>query len=162
VLVQKKLDIDEVQSEDSEYITKKKADAAFALLQKPVIVNDDTWAFLGLKGFPGPYMKSMNHWFTPDDWHRLTKDLTDRRVVLTQVIIYQDGNEQQVFINRIPGELLTSPSGNGSDSCHSIITLEGDNGLSIAEAIEKNAGHYNKRPAGKLWREFAAWLKERE
>jgi inosine/xanthosine triphosphate pyrophosphatase family protein len=159
VLVQKKLDIDEVQSEDSEYITKKKAEAAFRLLQKPVVVNDDTWAFLGLRGFPGPYMKSMNHWFSAQDWERLTKTVADRRVILTQIIVYQDEHGQQLLRNEIPGVLLSSVRGNSADSSHAIISLQGDDGLSIAEAIAKDAGHYNERSAGKLWREFASRFK---
>lgn len=93
-LLQKDLDIDEVQSENSEYVAKKKAEAAFACVKQPVIISDDSWAFLGLNGFPGTYAKSVNHWLSPEDYLRLMKGVSDRRALLTQTIVFQNNDEQ--------------------------------------------------------------------
>src|SRR5579859_1519227 len=79
-LIQKHLYIDEIQGEEPKKIVLDKAAKAYATLKKPVVVSDDSWAFQGLKGFPGPYMSSINHWFAPEDFLRLTLPLADRSV----------------------------------------------------------------------------------
>jgi inosine/xanthosine triphosphate pyrophosphatase family protein len=158
-LVQQNLEIDEIQSENSEYIVRKKAEAAFTQLGRPVVANDDSWSLLGLHGFPGPYLKSMNHWFAPEDWYHLTASLKDRRIELKQLVAYHDGNDTHIFTNVIPGLLLAEPRGTSPHSSQTIMTLEGDDGLSIAEALNRDAEHYSKRPAAKVWQEFASWYK---
>ncbi|MDB5164814.1 MAG: RdgB/HAM1 family non-canonical purine pyrophosphatase, dITP/XTP pyrophosphatase, partial [Candidatus Saccharibacteria bacterium] len=75
----KDLDIVEVQDDDGEVIAADKARQAFEMCASPVVVNDTTWIIPGLNGWPGPYMKQMNTWFTPDDFVRLTAHLKDRR-----------------------------------------------------------------------------------
>ena len=69
-LTQKSSDIVEIQSENPEIVALDKASKAFALFKKPVVITDDSWAFSGLKGFPGVYMHSINAWFTPEDFLR--------------------------------------------------------------------------------------------
>ncbi len=160
-LLQETLDIDEVQSEDSEYITRKKCQAAYELLRKPVIVNDDSWAMPGLRGFPGPYAKSMNHWFMAEDWARLTVPLTDRRVILTQIIAFQDREGQHLHKNIAEGKLLSKPRGQSDVSFQTVITMEGDDGLSIAEVLSNNPNHYNEHQVARLWHDVATWYKGR-
>src|SRR5450830_475374 len=70
-VVQAPLDIHEIQGEDPKLIVKEKARSAFKQLGKPVIVSDDSWDIPALNGFPGPYMKSVNHWFESQDFLRL-------------------------------------------------------------------------------------------
>ena len=69
---------------------------AYNALQSPLVVTDDSWIIPGLNGFPGPYMKQVNDWFTPDDWLHLTSGLADRRVILRQIIVYQDSTGQRL------------------------------------------------------------------
>ena len=82
------VNITEVQSESGETVAMHKAHEAFRLLQRRVVVTDDTWIIPGLRGFPGPYMSSINQWLTVEDWLRLTRDLVDRRVVMRQIVAY--------------------------------------------------------------------------
>jgi inosine/xanthosine triphosphate pyrophosphatase family protein len=72
-------DIDEIQGKDSEKIVKDKVQKAYENVGGAVLVNDDSWAFLGLDGFPGPYMKDVASWFSADDFINLTRALADRR-----------------------------------------------------------------------------------
>src|SRR5471030_504876 len=52
-----KIEIDEVQSMDLEYVAKKKTEEAFKILKKPVI-TDDVGVFIEVwNGFPGPFAK---------------------------------------------------------------------------------------------------------
>lgn len=70
----KQVDIDEleIQEENPEKVALDKATKAFKVVNKPLVITDDSWAFAGLKGFPGVYMHSINEWFTPEDFLRLT------------------------------------------------------------------------------------------
>ncbi len=153
-LQQTKLAIHEIQAETGELVARDKAAKAFAILNKPVVVSDDSWMIPGLNNFPGPYMKSMNDWFTPQDWLRLTSSLTDRRIILRQIVVYQDADGQQLFILDIPGILLHETRG-VSAYAHATITSF-DNGTT------SNAEHHQegKSAAEKLrspWHDFAAW-----
>jgi XTP/dITP diphosphohydrolase len=160
-LTQAIVDIDEIQGEDPEKIVARKAQDAFKALQKPVVVSDDSWAISGLRGFPGAYMKSVNHWFTPEDFIRLTKDLADRRVFLQQYLAYHDGVETVIFKNDIPGKLLTEPRGIHGDPAFKVVALDADNGLSIAEVYDAGKEHEPGRFARRkdAWHGFAEWYK---
>jgi non-canonical purine NTP pyrophosphatase (RdgB/HAM1 family) len=159
-LVQATADIDEIQGEDPEQIITRKAADAFAALQQPLVVTDDSWAIPGLNGFPGPYMKSMNHWFMPEDFIRLTAHLTDRQVFLRQYVAYTDGRETTVFNHDIPGQLLTEPRGSSGDPAFKVVALDIDNGLSIAEVYDQGEQHDPERFAKRkdAWHSFAEWL----
>jgi inosine/xanthosine triphosphate pyrophosphatase family protein len=153
-LKQAQLDIIEIQSEDGEPIARDKASKAFAALQQPVVVSDDTWIIPGLGGFPGPYNSSINKWFSVDDWWRLTKDLTDRRIILRQFVVYQDAAQQKVFVADIEGALLNEPRGDSPYPHTALISFDGGR-HSNAEinAVGKSGMTHLHNP----WRDFAAW-----
>lgn len=157
-LVQKKLDVDEVQSEDTEYVARRKAEASFALVKEPILVSDDSWSFAGLNGFPGTYAKSVNTWFSEDDFIRLTRDLEDRRAILTQTLVYQDEHEQIIFRKDTVGTLLKEPRGTAGITIQKVISFEPD-GRSIAEVIGTGT-HYSGTQTLQVWQEFAKWYKE--
>jgi len=158
-LLQASYDIDEIQAEDAEKIVIDKINKAYALTGQPVLVNDDSWAFLGLKGFPGPYMKSILHWFTAEDFINLTKHLSDRRFVLTQWIAYQDDHTQKLIKREHRGEILPEARGSFGNALQKVITVPGDNGLSISETYESGKDPA-KREVADGWREFVTWYKE--
>ncbi|HEY8999620.1 MAG TPA: non-canonical purine NTP pyrophosphatase [Candidatus Saccharimonadales bacterium] len=149
------IDFEEIQSETGEPIARHKAQQAFEQLNRPLVVNDDYWIIPALKGFPGPYMKSINTWFTPEDWLHLTKDLDDRRIILRQVVVYQDAHEQKLFAVDLEGILLREIRGK-SPYAHSTITSLDGGEHSDAEYHEQNTnagiGHHN------AWHELGAWL----
>lgn len=153
-LIQNRLDVPEIQSEDAEAITRDKATKGYAKLKKPLVVSDDTWSIPGLKGFPGPYMKYINDWFTVDDWLNLTRSLTDRRVFLCQTAVYQDANGQRVFTNTIEGILLTEPRGT-SIYPHSYITSFDGGQSTNAEYHAREESITARLP--NVWHDFAEW-----
>lgn len=83
-LTRQHFDLQELQSESGEEIARHKAEQAYAEFKQPLVVNDDSWSIPGLNGFPGPYMKSINHWLTNEDFLNLTRPLKDRRIILQQ------------------------------------------------------------------------------
>ncbi len=159
-LMRESPEIDEVQSEDSMYIACKKAEAAYHLLQRPLVVSDDTWEITSLNGFPGSYMKSMNHWLTVDDFLRLLAPMSDRSCTLRQYLVYQDGTEQKVFTNEVRGEILTEARGDISTPWTALVSLEGDNGLTIAE-VRAAQRDRSDRGAADVWRGLLDWYTAR-
>jgi XTP/dITP diphosphohydrolase len=148
------LDIREIQSETGEPVARDKAAKAFAILQQPLVVSDDSWLIPGLNNFPGPYMKSMNDWFTVDDWLRLTRELTDRRIICRQIVVYQDTQGQQLFTADISGILLREARGK-SDYPHCYITSFDNGEHSNAEYHEQGESavqHYHNP-----WHDFTKW-----
>lgn len=156
------LDIDEIQGEDPEVIVRDKAQRAFEQLGMPVVVSDDTWDIPSLNGFPGAYMKSINYWFTPDDFLRLMKGVEDRKIILHQYLAYTDGSVTEVFKNDIPGQIISEARGNNEKSPNMTVTvLDSDNGRTIAEVFEQGEdaviARYKNRPDA--WHGFVAWYK---
>lgn len=157
-LEQATANIVEIQAENSEPIAQDKADKAFAIFQKPLVVSDDSWMIPGLQGFPGPYMKYVNDWFSLEDWLHLTRDLPDRTIILRQIVVYKDAHVRQLFSVDIPGILLTEPRGTAPDPHNTLVSFDGGK-HSSAEYHEqgKSAAAHRHTP----WHEFAAWHKEK-
>lgn len=156
-LIQDKTDIIEIQSEDAELVARAKARCAYEALKKPVIVSDDSWSFHGLNGFPGVYMHSMNKWLKDEDFLNLTLPLADRRVTLTQYVVFDDGEIQQVFKSETHGTLLKEIRGRGEYPSHGLVALDDDGGLSISEVFATNKDR-SGRQASKIWHAAADWI----
>lgn len=153
-LIQHDLDVPEIQSENATAIAMDKAEKAYNLFQQPLIISDDSWAIPGLNGFPGPYMKSMAHWFRLEDWLRLTAALTDRRVILTQVAVYQDADGPILFSSKIEGVILTEARGVSTYAHNSIFSFDGGthSNAEFHERGEPAATHVKN-----VWHDFAVW-----
>ena len=67
------LDIDEIQGENYLDISIDKAKKAFAIVGEPLFITDSAWEIPSLKGFPGPYMKSISKWFEIEDFLNLMR-----------------------------------------------------------------------------------------
>jgi inosine/xanthosine triphosphate pyrophosphatase family protein len=148
-------DIDEIQGEDPEVIIKHKAHSAYDLISKPLVVTDDSWTIPGLGGFPGPYMKSINHWFTPDDLIRLTRDLTDRSIYINQFVAYIDDREFVVFRHDISLRLMKESRGVYGPPIMKVVESDAIKGKSISEAYDAGAAPH--RTEGTAWDQLAKW-----
>jgi inosine/xanthosine triphosphate pyrophosphatase family protein len=157
-LTQFEADNDEIQSEDTERIVRDKAQKAYEAVTGPVIINDDSWSIPGLGGFPGPYMRSIAHWFTAEDFLRLTLPLEDRRAILIQWIAYQDSLGQKLFKIEYDCEILKEIRGISGTSWQKVLTAPADNGLSVAEAYDHGTDISNREVA-EGWRQFIKWFK---
>lgn len=156
------LDIDEIQGEDSEVIIRDKARRAFEAFGKPVVVSDDTWDIPALNGFPGAYMKSINHWLTPQDFLRLMTGIEDRRIILHQLLAHTDGTVTTIFKNDLHGQIINEARGKNSTSANmTVVVLDTDNGKTIAEVFETGSqavvDRYKNRPD--VWHSFIEWYK---
>ncbi|HSX07300.1 MAG TPA: non-canonical purine NTP pyrophosphatase [Candidatus Saccharimonadales bacterium] len=154
-ITQQLLDVAEIQAEDGEAVVRDKAAKAFALLKKPVIVSDDSWVIPALNGFPGPYMKSINEWFTPEDLFRLTKPLENREIILRQYAVFQDEHGQHLFALDIAGTMLRVPRTLSGKPNETLVTFDGKR--SVAEFHAEDKSPLEGRQT--VWHELAPWLK---
>jgi non-canonical purine NTP pyrophosphatase (RdgB/HAM1 family) len=157
--IQKNIDIPEIQSESSEEIIKDKAQKAYDILKQPLVVSDDTWSIHGLNGFPGPYMKSVTHWFSEQDFINLTKGLKDKSVSLYQMIIYQDESGQTLIEKEIKGRMLEHATLAEGPSWANVVTLTSDSvsmGLRLEQDIDKFTSELDT-----VWSDVAKVLKNK-
>lgn len=148
------LPIDEIQSHDPTEIAIKKAAAAFQQLKKPLVVNDAYWTIPSLNGFPGGYIKDIAEWFTPEDFISLLQDKTDRSIIITECVVYQDETAVKVFSKEFRGTIAEQPQGKGN----SIERVAVFNNLTLGE--HNDAGQFSEKPEDQIWYEFAQWYKE--
>lgn len=145
-------EIPEIQSDNDAEIATKKAVDAFAMLQKPLFVSDDSWYITSLRGFPGAYMKYMNQWLTAEDFLRLAEPYQNREVVLRQTLCFTDGTETKVFSQDNKGILLNKSKGHGLPILQ-IVTFT-KSGKSFAECIEENINPIDNT---EIWENFGKW-----
>ncbi len=155
-------DIDEIQGEDLLKIVEHKAQEAYAKIGKPVVVTDDGWSIAALNGFPGPYMKSVNHWFTPHDFLHLLDGAKDRDITLHQQLAYCDGVETVVFSSDVAGTITTEPRGSYGPPIMKIVELrlKDRDGLTISEVYDKGLESKLQNANG-AWLELGKWLAAR-
>lgn len=147
----KSLPLIEIQSNSIEEIAKSKAEQAFMQLQKPLIVSDHGWSIPGLNGFPGPFMKYMNEWLTPQDFLHLTQNLKNRRIILTDVICFKDKAETKIFSSELTGHLIKEIKG---DYLPAMTITTFDNNKTVAQYFEESIDPFHNN---QTWKEFVEW-----
>ncbi len=153
-LIQQKMELVEIQSNFIEEITKKKAEQAFSIIKKPLLVNDASWNFVALNGFPGAYMKYVNQWLLPKDFIAIMKRQKDKTVIYTECICYIDDYQTKCFEGEIKGIFLGREKGKGIPSW-TLVSLRKDK-KSIAECWKDGIEPAEEYP---LWKNFAEWYK---
>lgn len=141
----------EIQSKDPAEITLHKSLQAFDQLGTPVVVADTFWAIPALNGFPGAYMKEVARWFGPQDFINLLLPYRDKRLCLTETVVYRDDEQHRIFSGEYWGGISPTPRGQGI----AIEQVAEFNGQTIAE--RRNQGHYSHEPQEFIWSEFAEW-----
>lgn len=147
------LHIVEIQSNSMEEIVLDKAQKAYAQLQVPLFVSDHGWSITALKGFPGPYMRSMNDWLTPQDFLTLTAPYDNKEIFRQELLCYIDSHGETIFRADVKGRILPEPKGEGHPAT-TIVTLS-KSGKSVAECIAEGINAYDENP---IWDEFAKFL----
>lgn len=155
-VLQQKLSLDEIQSNDSVAIAVRKAQDAYRQLGKPLFVNDASWIIPSLGGFPGPYMRYIVEWFTIEDILALMEHKQDRTIILRDTIVYTDGSQEKIFTHDTIGSILKEPKGEPRGPfITQLVTLRKD-GKSLAE--DTTTGFSTQEAI--LWDEFGEWLKK--
>lgn len=158
-LSQKSIDIVEIQAEDVQAIARDKAFKAYSKVKQPLIVNDASWSISNLKGFPGPYMSYVESWFKTNDFLRLMDGVADRRISLTEVLVFTNGKEIELFEDTIHGQILPEPDGETDfKSLDPIVTFRSDK-KSLATARKQKLSVTDRDFVS--WDRLAKWLIKR-
>ena len=88
VLEQKRLAVPEVQSNSVQEIAEYSAQWASAQLDQPFLVTDSGFYIDALNGFPGPFVKFINQWFSVEDLLRLMHNKSYRHITVHDCLIY--------------------------------------------------------------------------
>jgi non-canonical purine NTP pyrophosphatase (RdgB/HAM1 family) len=105
------IDLDEIQSFDSEVIIADKVRRAYEIVKKPVVVEDVSAGLDRLNGLPGPFIKFFEMQLGADALYELAGSETAATVTCT--IAYYDG--QQILLGKglVNGSVVPLRVGNG-------------------------------------------------
>lgn len=102
------IDIDEIQSLDSEKVVRRKAEDAYNLLKKPLFVEDVSAEVAAWNGFPGPFIKFLHE--AGGNEHelllRMLESEEDKSVKVRALIGYHDGKQIHIFEGFYTGTLV--------------------------------------------------------
>lgn len=155
-LMQTELDTYEIQGSDAMVIAQSKAQQAWEQIHEPLFINDACWIIPALNGFPGPYMKYINGWFTPSDFINLMQDKSDRTIILRDAIVYVDENGPQVFTNDHKGTILESVFPGKYRNPSDVVVSLSSSGKSLAEELANHSFFLEGEDI--VWNNFIAWL----
>ncbi len=141
-----KIDLDEIQSDNPNVVIEHKVRQAYALIKKPILVEDTCLSFNVLSGLPGPFIK---YFVEIDDGLeklcRLLDGFDDRSAYGSVIYGYFDGHKLEFFTGRLNGMIAQHPRGDGGYGWDRIFIPEGYGGLVRAElSPEQDIESYNK------------------
>lgn len=158
-IVQKDLNMTEIQSHSPEAVARDKAEKAYAMLKQPLFVSDHFWSITALNGFPGAYMKYMNEWLTPQDLLNLMQDKENREIILTEALCYIDAKRTKFFSSQHVGHILREARGNWLPIM--VVTSLTPDNKSLAEKLNADPDNPSVLLEDQIWKEFAEWYKNR-
>lgn len=140
------LDLEELQAETVAAVALAKARAAYAKLQRPVIVEDAGVELLGLGGFPGPFIKYWEKLGGLESICRAADGLGDRRVRAVCVLATYSEQGGETVEGAVEGLLALHPRGHSGFGWDAIFVPKGE-GRTFAEMtpIEKDSRSHRRR-----------------
>lgn len=140
------LELDEVQAESVASVALAKARAAYAKVQRPVIVEDAGVELLGLGGFPGPFIKYWEKLGGLESICRAADGLGDRRVRAVCALGTCTEAGAEVVEGAVDGSLALHPRGHSGFGWDAIFVPKGE-GRTFAEMTppEKDARSHRRR-----------------
>jgi XTP/dITP diphosphohydrolase len=154
-LEQVKLEVPEIQATDVSKIASFSAKWACEKLRKPVVVTDVGWYIESLNGFPGPYIKYINHWLTSEDLIKLMKGNSNRKIVVRGCLAYCDvGKNPICFMSEVYGNIADKPvKKNGASAIDEIFIPNGFDKVSTEIPREEMDNFWKKTE--NYWQDLA-------
>lgn len=118
------LELEEVQSLDTEAVVRAKAESAYAILKAPCLVEDTSVTFAALNRLPGPFIKFFEEELGQEGLCRLL-DGKDRKCTATARFAFHDGERIEIFEGSMHGTVADSPRGTRSFGWASIVIPDG-------------------------------------
>ena len=142
----------EIQSDSLEQIAREKAENAFSLVKKPVIVEDDGLFIESLRGFPGQYSSHAFNTLGNTGVLRLLEGSSERSAFFKSLIAFCDGMREIIFEGKIEGCISNkiTEGGWGYDP----IFVPAGSDLTFAQLKEKKSDYSHRK---KALNGFAEW-----
>lgn len=160
-LEQLTLDIPEIQSTDVETIAKYSAEWACTKLGEPVVVTDAGYFIHAINGFPGPFIKHVNHWFTPHDYLKLMSTETDRRVEIRECLAFARPHEETIIISGKAHGKLAKVAGKPGHSAISALFIPDGFDIPETEIDEATMVQFWNSTIN-LWPRFVKYLQDHQ
>ena len=126
LLERKSLDTPEIQSTRVEEIAEWSAIWACEHLKQPVVVSDVGYYIEALNGFPGPFIKYVNDWFTADDYLNLLQGKSNRKATIQDCLAYCRPDEKPVIFSQFyRGEIAIKPGRKKGTPINQVFIPEG-------------------------------------
>lgn len=136
-------DTPEIQSSDTEEVAKYSVKYAAEETGKAVIKGDFGMFIEVLNGFPGPFVKYINKWFTADKFVELYRNEENKKAYFIDALGYcEPGKDPTCFISRTYGTLITAPRGDNGNMIDSLF---------IPDGFGKTIAELSKEESLKLW-----------
>lgn len=121
-----KLELDEIQSLCVETVALRKAEDAYAVLQRPLFVEDFSVSLDGLNGLPGAYLKDFTSCLAAKDICGLIDGKT-RQATAKLVFALKESAvvTPRVFVGQCRGVIATAPRGDPQYVMQSIFIPQG-------------------------------------
>ena len=159
VLTQQNLDTPEIQSVKVEEVASFSSKWASEKLNQPVILTDTGYSFEALNGFPGPFIKYINQWFTAQDFLNLMAGKTNRKIIVTQCLSYcEPGKEPVNFTGSVEGTVSNhiGSTGNWKTPINQIYVPRGYDKVVGDLPMEEMIKHWN---GDTVWSQLVTFLK---
>lgn len=124
-LPHKAIDIEELQELDSELVVRHKAIEAFAIIKKPVLIEDVSLVYNALGRLPGTFVKWFIGEMTLESGCRLLDGFADKTAVAQVTYAYYDGSKMHIFEGRVNGVIADHPKGTNGHGWDPIFKPEG-------------------------------------
>jgi len=159
LLEQSSLQTPEIQSEQVEEIARWSAVWASQQLGQPVVVMDAGFYIQALNGFPGPFIKFVNQWFSAADYLNLMQGKPERSVLIRDCLAYCRPDQEPVsFCQLHHGHLATEPGRSPGSPIDQLFIPEGF-ALPISEISPQKMLTYWSSAAS--WQEFKTHLENK-
>lgn len=145
-----KVDIEELQELDPEKVVRHKAEAAFAKLHVPVLVDDTSLQFEALGRLPGTFIKHFLEEIGLQKTCNLLSSSSSSIATASVYYAYYDGKKLSIFSGTQKGSIPKSPRGNngygwdpifipdGSDKTYAQMDHSAKYGDELAELSARN------------------------
>lgn len=121
----KTLAIPEIQSLDLEEVTTAKAEAAFAVLGTPVLVEDTALTFAALHGLPGTFVKWFLEAISNDGLTKLLQGYENRAATAETCFALCDETGVSLFKGVCHGTIASTPRGTAGFGWDAVFIPEG-------------------------------------
>lgn len=165
-ITQQPLELIEPQAATATEVARVKAQQAYDLLQRPVLVDDSSFHIRALGGFPGPYIKYMLETVGVDGIVKFMEGQNDRRAYFMSSLVFMDEQgKAHVFEGKDKdGEIIEYVDSNDHPEAWSelwkIFAPPGRGGKTYSQLSHEELRHHRSNDKkDSAYTQFTDWLK---